>query len=182
MQQEKSIQSDSPCHKETNKAAEKKSKSSNKTKITTPSLKVLYTNADSLNNKRQELEFLLKNKDIDIALICETESKTSNLPSVPVIIDGYDTAEDKSGRGVLIIYKEYLDVSLLDNINKIFSPALFVKVSNSKSFIHLGIIYRSPNSHESIEDNITKQVNLAAKTLKFFFLYMGISITLISTG
>ena len=102
MQQEKSTQPETPSHIESNKAKEKKLNSLNKRKIVTPSLKVLYTNADSLNNKREELEFLLKNKDIDIALICETESKVSNLPSVPVIIEGYDTAEDKSGRGVII--------------------------------------------------------------------------------
>ena len=75
MQQKKSIQSDTPCHTEANKAAEKKSNSSKKRKITTPSLKVLYTNADSLNNKREELEFLLKRKVIDNALNAKQNQK-----------------------------------------------------------------------------------------------------------
>ena len=38
----------------------------------------------------------MKQKDIDVVLICETlpKQQLASLPSVPVIIKGYDTYED----------------------------------------------------------------------------------------
>ena len=86
-------------------------------------------------------------------------------------MEGYDIFENNTGRGIMIIYKENLEVTALDNINCIYSPALFVKISNSKTFLHIGLIYRSPNSPDSENLKLNNQVNIAAKTLKNLFLY-----------
>ena len=85
----------------------------------------MSANVDSLSNKKDELEFTINQKDIDIAFICETEPKNFNpsLPPVSYIFNSYETIHNKDGRGVMIIHKEHLEVSLIDDINKIFSPS-----------------------------------------------------------
>ena len=134
-------------------------------------LNIFYTNADSLSNKKDELELLIKQNDIDVALICETEPKITSIPTVPIIFEGYDAIINKSGRGVMIIFKEYLEITSLDNINDLFSPALFIKISSSKSFVNLGLCYRSPNNSESEDTKLNKQIKTAAKTLKNLYLF-----------
>ena len=134
-------------------------------------LKILYSNADSISNKKDELEYLINQKNIDVALICETEPKNSSLPAVPLIIEGYDVIENKDGRGVMIIYREHIDVTPLKDINKIFSPAIFIKISNPHSFINLGISYRSPNNPLSEDIKQIKQIKTAATSLKNLFIY-----------
>ena len=86
----------------------------------------------------------MRQKDIDVALICESLSKhqIASLPHVPVILDGYDTYENNVGRGVTIISKESLDLTILDKFNDIYSPAIFVKVANTSSLLHLAIVYK----------------------------------------
>ena len=134
-------------------------------------LNIFYTNADSLSNKKEELELLIKQNDIDVALVCETEPKVTSIPTVPIIIEGYDAIVNKTGRGVMIIFKEYLDITLLDNIIDLFSPSLFIKISSSKSFVNLGLCYRSPNSSEIEDIKLNNQIKSAAKTLKNVYLF-----------
>ena len=152
-----------------NSRSNKKSKPAKSNKIS--KIKVFYCNADSLSNKKDELEILIKHKNIDIALICETEPKFSSLPTTPIIIEGYDSVTNKDGRGVMIIYKEHLNVTLLSHINNLFSPSLFIKVSNSKSFINIGITYRSPNNSEFENKKLNDLINDASKSLKNLYIF-----------
>ena len=110
----------------------------------------------------------MKQKDIDVVLICETlpKQQLASLPSVPVIIKGYDTYEDNVGRGVNILFKENLQLSVISNISDLYSPALFVKVTNSSKPLHLGIVYRSPNISKEEDAKLNKQLKLAAKKQK----------------
>ena len=82
----------------------------------------MYTNADCLTNKKLEFETYLNQHNIDIALICETQPKNSANNHEPnsYIIQGYDSIEDQTGRGVMIVYKDSLEVKLHTEINKIF--------------------------------------------------------------
>ena len=136
-------------------------------------MKVLYANADNLNNKKEELKALMKLKDIDVALICETLSKTqlASLPPVPFIFEGYDTYVDNTGRGVIIIFKESLELTLLQKFNDLYSPAIFVKVANSSHLLHLAIVYRSPNISKADDEKLNFQISQAAKKLKNLIVY-----------
>ena len=115
----------------------------------------------------------MRQKDIDVALICESLSKhqIASLPHVPVVLDGYDTYENNVGRGVTIICKESLDLTFLNKYNDIYSPAIFAKVANSSSLLHLAIIYRSPNISKEEDKKLNKQLNQAAKKLKNLIIY-----------
>ena len=110
----------------------------------------------------------MKQKDIDVVLICETLPKVqlASLPSVPVIIKGYDTYEDNTGRGVIILFKENLELQVINNITDLYSPALYVKVLNSSKPLHLAIVYRSPNITKEEDAKLNKQLKLASKKLK----------------
>ena len=159
----------------TNISAKKKNSNNKKlNKNAIPSkLKILYTNADSLSNKKDELSTTIKQQDIDIALVCETEpkNKASYLPSTPVIIDGYDSIENTNGRGVSVIYKENLEITQIEKFNNMYSTAVFIKLSNSNNVLHLAIIYRSPNSSITEDVQLNKVINLAAKSLKNLIIY-----------
>ena len=74
----------------------------------------MYTNADSLKNKRDEFEQMIFEKDIDIALITESlpKYKSSDLFEPLFNIEGYDSIENKSGRGVIIYFKSTLESRL----------------------------------------------------------------------
>ena len=84
----------------------------------------MYTNADSLKNKRDEFELMVLEKDIDIALVSEslTKHQSPDLNEALFNIEGYDSIEDKSGRGVVIYFKSTLEIKLHDNLNCIYSP------------------------------------------------------------
>ena len=133
----------------------------------------MYTNADSLKNKRDEFELLILEKDIDIALISEslTKQKSPDINEPLFNIEGYDSIEDKSGRGVVIYFKSSLEIKLHDDLNGIYSPSLFFKISNAKGQVNLAVIYRSPNISVEQDDKLNKQIHQASKKLKNLIIY-----------
>ena len=128
----------------------------------------MYTNVDILSNKKLELETLLDQNKIDIALLCETlpKKQDKNAPQKEYIINGYDIIEDQVGRGVMILYKDYLQVKILDEINKIYSPSLFINISNKNSHLNLGLVYRSPNISKEDDEKLNSQLIKATKSIK----------------
>ena len=152
-----------------NKSA--KNKSSLKSKNS--KLNIFFANADTLSNKKLELELVLNQYNIDIAFICETEPKqqSSSLPPTSLVIQGYDSFSNKTGRGVMMLYKEHLEVALIENINNIYAPSIFVKVTSAKKVLNLGTIYRSPNISKEEDLKLNSQVNKATKTLKNLYIY-----------
>ena len=134
----------------------------NKIRLEVNQLKILYTNADSLNNKKDELETIISQQDIDIALICESLPKNlnSSLQHVPLnlIIEGYDSLEDNTGRGVIMIYKDHLELQTLTEVNNLYSPAIYAKIANSQNQIHLAVVYRSPNVVKEDDEKLNNQI------------------------
>ena len=150
--------------KRKNKTKKDKSKNHNYSE-----LKILYTNADILTNKLYELEVLLLKEDIDVAMICETIPKNPKFyykEGSNFFINGYNTIEDNSGRGVCILHKENIETCEIPEINKIYSPSLFLNVKTNNSNVNLGIIYRSPNAAAEEDDIVNKQIEQASKSLK----------------
>ena len=144
-----------------------------KKKFVTSNLNLMYTNADCLTNKKLEFETYLNQHNIDIALICETQPKNSANNHEPnsYIIQGYDSIEDQTGRGVMIVYKDSLEVKLHTEINKIYSPALFINVSNLKINLNLAVMYRSPNIKKEDNTRLNAQLFQAHKELKNLIVF-----------
>ena len=138
-----------------------------KKKILAENLNILYANADILTNKTDELETILERDKIDVALICETLPKNpSNNLQTNFNFEGYVTIECNEGRGVCIIYKETLQITELNEINKIFQPSSFIEIKTKDKILSIGIIYRSPNSSEEENSKVREQIEYASQNLK----------------
>ena len=121
-----------------------------------------------LTNKINELETILSKDKIDVAVICETLPKNpASTISVQTNfnLEGYETIECNEGRGVCIIYKDTLQVTELNEINKMFQPSLFIEIKTKDKAINLGIIYRSPNSTDEEDDKVRAQLKCASQGL-----------------
>ena len=137
-------------------------------------LKILYTNIDSLTNKKNELETYISVYNADIILIVETLSKNSNNVFDNIFhIDGFNCIEENTGRGICIFYKEDLEIVKHQNISEMFKPSLFINIKQSASSkpLNLGLIYRSPNSDKKENKRLNNQLNFATKKLKNLILF-----------
>ena len=80
--------------------------------------------------KQTKKKFSFKNKDSDVT-------------KLNLVIKGYKIEEDSSGRGVCLIYKDNLEVTRVPNLEKVYKPCIFAKVSSNKNnYIH--IVERGP--------------------------------------
>ena len=102
-------------------------------------------------------------------MICETLPKnprTHYKEGGNFIFEGFNTIENNNGRGVCIIHKEEFEISEINDINKLYSPSLFINVKTKISCLNLGIVYRSPNSTTEEDDKVINQIDEASKSLK----------------
>ena len=129
-----------------------------------------YTNADSLLNKRKELEIEVEINTPDVVAICEVKPKTCRYSVQPgeISLPGYELFHnlEDNGRGVLLLVRNDLNPSVCDALsNTNFQEALFVdcKISEKDTFT-IGIVYRSPNStsenSEKLNSLLQKAVNV----------------------
>ena len=87
---------------------------------------IMYTNLDSVSNKKDELENYIKLNNIDVALLCETLPKNSSDPNAKQLhlsIQGYEYIEDNFDRGVCIVYKKSINITEINNIKQIYNPS-----------------------------------------------------------
>ena len=120
----------------------------------------LYTNADSLLNKRDELLTLIQEIKPNVISITEVRSKGKRADEVNNLeysIDGYDMfLNDKPKRGVAIYTEKKLNAHQFDELNchnfeeNVFCT--FKGVNGEKVLI--GCLYRSPNSSDENKDNL----------------------------
>jgi len=99
----------------TNKTNTKKTKKPSKPKIKNPKLKILQLNINGIQNKTMELQKLLTDQNIDIALI--QESKLNSSSKTPYILNYSNSRQDRqnsnskqklSGGGLIIYIKNNL--------------------------------------------------------------------------
>ena len=123
-------------------------------------LKILYTNADVLTNKMDELQVLVKQDNCEVIAITEVLPKHSFFPiqEQELVIEGFsnisnfDIAYKEGGRGIVLFIKNNLSFKVKDLPVK-FQEFLIIEVCLSTGQkLLLGVIYRSPNS--SIENNM----------------------------
>ena len=104
-----------------------------KDKCNNAEINIMYTNLDSLSNKLNELETYAELYKADIILITEHLSKNISSHFANVYnLDGYKSIEEISGRGVIMFYKDNIEITTHDKINEMYKPSLFVNVNLSK--------------------------------------------------
>ena len=124
----------------------------------------LYTNADQLPNKMEELKCLIAGREPDIIIITEVIPKAQGqaLPRVRMKLDGYseffnfepeNDALGMSGkRGIVIYVKGWLNPQEVKYASS-FDEQLWVKTCSSQNegaTLLIGGIYRSPSSDEEV--------------------------------
>jgi hypothetical protein len=118
------------------------------------SFNILYTNADCLNNKKDELQILLSSLTFkpSIIIITEVNSKHSlyDMNEAEFNIDGYDlfgcNIGKKPYRGIIMYIDNKLSVSQSD-IQSNFSEYLILNIKDSaKYLLTICAIYLSPSS------------------------------------
>ena len=141
-----------------------KNKTINATNKEVDFINVMYTNADSLTNKMDEIETYAKLYNADLILITEYLSKnpSSNFTNI-YNIDGFNCLENNVGRGVCVFYNNKFEVKEHEFINKMYSPSIFFNIKTTTKPMNIGLIYRSPNSSEEDNKKVNNQLNFASK-------------------
>jgi len=139
----------------------KKNRKSNKPK----NIRCIYTNADSLLNKRNELLVVIEELKPDVIGITEVKPKHCRFTlqedelKIPQF-RCFSKTED-SGRGVLIYVREHLKPSQEDKLNSMYEDAVWCSVVlPDKDSVLLGCVYRSPNNSDI--DNARVNIMLKA--------------------
>ena len=122
-------------------------------------LKCMYTNADSLLNKMDELRRDIQAKDPDIIAITEVIPKKKNrfpITKAEIIIQGYETHTNdlgtKKGRGILIYVKNNLESNEIVFKTE-FQESLWITIKmNHNDKLLFGCIYRSESLPEKNND------------------------------
>ena len=118
----------------------------------------MYTNADSLLNKRAELEVLILEHKPEILAITEIKAKRQvSLENVEYTIPGYTLfLNQKPELGVALYVKESLNAVECPELNaQAFQEAVWCSFeSMSKVKVLLGCIYKSPNSNDDNVKNL----------------------------
>ena len=116
------------------------------------SLEIIYTNAQSIVNKIDELRSVVSTLKPDIILINESWTH-SDITNAYLKIDGYelsgrqdrtDTVDGRGG-GLLVYSKLGLTVSEVENKTD-FNQVMAVSVATKSKQLTINLVYRSPNS------------------------------------
>ena len=134
-------------------------------------LSFLYTNADNLINKMDELRARVVVMNPDIIIITEVYPKTCDSTKIlPVELDitGYICFRSnvmKSSRGVVIYVKDIISAERRNNLSDSnFLESVWVDVNiNKQDKILIGGIYRSPNSEHDNTQILFDLINRASQ-------------------
>ena len=143
-------------------------------------LKVLYTNADSLSNKMDELKPLVKQGMFNMVAITEALPKVSMYPIQEVelslpgfnMISNFEHLQRYDGRGICLYVRE--DFSYVNIHQGIFREALLADVTlPNGDVVSVGVIYRSPNSSQENNLKLLKLISYFARVSKSNMIIMG---------
>lgn len=150
-----------------------KCRQSNKAVYSTPkndidTLKVIYSNVDSLQNKTNELEVYIQKEKPQIICLCEIFSKFSEkgLPRQIRSIAGYDLflPDNQGGRGVCIYIHQSLKATRIDDLTiHPFQESVWCSIIlQGTDRLLLGCVYRSPSSTAENNAELFKLMESAA--------------------
>ena len=130
-------------------------------------LKVLYTNAQSLPSKIDELALVIVDQDPDIVIITETWCN-SDINNAFLNLPGYfidpDLRLDRSdthrgiGGGIIVYVRNGLTILASDNLRSDFNQYCSFIVKSDSDMIEFICVYRSPNSTESNNDKLVNDL------------------------
>lgn len=140
----------------------------------------MYTNADSLANKLQELKLLLNNTSPRPKIIALTEVKHKNKWSMELSefsIPGYDIYSNNlscNQRGIIVYVSKDLPCKLL-NVNVDFSEFLLIEIEtlHACNKMIIGVIYRSPSSKTDNDLKLYEFINTISRDYKNNLLLVG---------
>ena len=135
-------------------------------------IEILYTNAQSICNKKNELELVVYDNEPDLVLITETWCHKDRLDITDAFlkIDGYEIVSELRrdrndtvlgrGGGILVYKKIGLDVFINDD-NSSFNQFCSFDIMNGNEKLTFYVIYHSPNSSK---ENTSELCQLLEKT------------------
>ena len=140
-------------------------------------LKCIYTNADSVLNKRKELEATIASINPDIIAITEVLPKNvkDEVQRAELEIEGFDCFANLEGRGECIYVRKILKavpVGELTNMDYDGSIWLEIRLKNCDKLL-LGCIYRSPSSSAENNTNLCQLINSACNRGSSHLLIVG---------
>ena len=129
-------------------------------KTRTKSLALLYTNAQSLVNKINELRIIVAINNPDIVVITETWTNESILDDF-LGINGYDLTERKDrndtimgrGGGICVYVRKCL-YAWREECGTTFNQCGMIGIKRDNRDLHILAVYRSPNSTKTNDDNL----------------------------
>ena len=143
----------------------------------THGFKVLYSNVDSLLNKRNELKCIIKDEDYDILLFTEILPKNcKNVCSSELSIDNYVlfTSSLNTGRGVAIYINEKWKASTDDSLMAEEPESVWCKIRlRGSDNLLVGNVYRSPNSTSENNSKLNELLLKAVNTNNTHVLITG---------
>ena len=146
--------------------------------------RILYTNANGLLNKRDELKVCLSTYEIDIACISETHFN-SDVTDAELAINGYsffrgdrdfNLSEDKgvSGGGGSIIYYKNGIKAVENNVFKVAPDSVAIDIKTTIGNVCIACIYRSTSLNEFYNDVLLKCIeNICKETNEFESILIG---------
>ena len=136
-------------------------------------LKIMYTNADCLSNKKTDLSMLLQTLDYipDLIIITEVNPKNmvKGLQESEFNMQGYNLFSLNIGkekcRGIIVYVNMFLLAVEID-VMTTFSECLFIQIKGAyETILTVGAFYRSPSS---TVDNNLNLINLIGNINKLF--------------
>jgi len=140
----------------------------------------MYSNVDSLINKKHELETTLNSLNTKPQIIALTEinykNKDFNYDICELNIPGYviyHNIQNKDERGVAIYVSSDLESIFLKSASS--GPEfVFIKVELHKGhYVTLGNIYRSPNSTQEVDIKLCKELECIVNEVKKDLIIVG---------
>ena len=126
--------------------------------------KIMYTNADSIMNKKAELFTRIELEKPDIIAITETKSKTIQENDSIFDIPNFDKFENSNPqRGVVIYINSAYNARKVDRLNShSYQEGVWCSFDSKENFkVLVGCIYRSPNSKENNNSRLSELLTSA---------------------
>ncbi len=121
---------------------------------------IVYSNVDSLGNKKHELLNLVNELKPDIIALTEVNAKNQQQVNLPdYTIAGYDLfMNSDSKRGVLLLAEKSLNAEAVEDQNcHLFEECVWCKYETcNQEKVLLGVVYRSPKSSEENKERLFK--------------------------